>query len=153
MALEQVWDSAGPADTGINININIESGEIIRTSCWLPFPLSCSQFFTFPEFCSPYWYNFYSSYIPDICNLIACVKEITKQTRSARTIVWCALQMLYANIQAGSSGGEWTLRCDQNTRGSTRRGTQTNERIHKWHTNMCTYTDITTHKPTERSVC
>ena len=23
MALEQVWDSAGPADTGINININI----------------------------------------------------------------------------------------------------------------------------------
>ena len=22
MALEQVWDSAGPADTGINININ-----------------------------------------------------------------------------------------------------------------------------------
>ena len=26
MALEQVWDSAGPADTGINININTLHG-------------------------------------------------------------------------------------------------------------------------------
>jgi len=42
----------------------------------------------------------------DICSLIACVKELTKQTRSARTIVWCALQMLYASIQGASSGGE-----------------------------------------------
>lgn len=42
----------------------------------------------------------------DICNLIACVKELTKQTRSARTIVWCALQMLYASIQGASSSGE-----------------------------------------------
>lgn len=42
----------------------------------------------------------------DIVSLIDCVKELTKQTRSARTIVWCALQMLYASIQGGSSSGE-----------------------------------------------
>merc|ERR1712150_31393 len=42
----------------------------------------------------------------DICNLIACVKELTKNTRAARTIVWCALQMLYASIPNGSGSGE-----------------------------------------------
>lgn len=56
---------------------------------------------------SPHIHNGTKSHMQgDICNLITCVKELTKHTRSARTIVWCALQMLYASIPNGSSSGE-----------------------------------------------
>ena len=41
----------------------------------------------------------------DVCNLIGSVKELTKHTRTARTIVWCALQMLYANASSCASSG------------------------------------------------
>ena len=36
MALEQVWDSAGPADTGINININMLLLEIMSPRFFAP---------------------------------------------------------------------------------------------------------------------
>jgi len=42
----------------------------------------------------------------DAFNLVSAVKELTKLTRSARTIVWCAMQILYANCSTGSSSGE-----------------------------------------------
>jgi len=59
----------------------------------------------------PHLHNGSKSHLQgDICSLIACVKELTKHTRSARTIVWCALQMLYASIPSGSSSGEWAIR-------------------------------------------
>lgn len=47
----------------------------------------------------------------DVCNLIGSVKELTKHTRTARTIVWCALQMLYANASscASSGSGDWMV--------------------------------------------
>lgn len=42
----------------------------------------------------------------DVCNLIKCVKDVTKHTRSARTVVWCAMQMLYANTTSNSASGD-----------------------------------------------
>jgi len=41
----------------------------------------------------------------DICNLIGSVKELTRHTRSARTIVWCALQMLFSSNSSAASSG------------------------------------------------
>lgn len=55
----------------------------------------------------PYLHNGSRSHLQgDTCHLITCVKELTKHTRSARTIVWCALQMLYASMPGGSGSGE-----------------------------------------------
>ncbi|XP_057294187.1 uncharacterized protein LOC130622705 [Hydractinia symbiolongicarpus] len=42
----------------------------------------------------------------DVMNLVSAVRDLTKLTRTARTIVWCAIQMLYAGKFSGSSSGE-----------------------------------------------
>jgi len=41
----------------------------------------------------------------DVSNLIKTMKEVNKFTRSARTVVWCAMQMLYANCTTSSPSG------------------------------------------------
>lgn len=53
-------------------------------------------------------------YILDVNNLIKSVKSVTKSTRSARTVVWCAVQMLYTNCATSnnnsndiSPSGDW----------------------------------------------
>ena len=61
-----------------------------------------------------YCLNIFSLYFSDVNNLIKAVKLVTKSTRSARTVVWCAVQMLYANCATNNSdsndnspSGDW----------------------------------------------
>ena len=41
-------------------------------------------------------------FILDLLALTDCVKELFSHTRSARTIVWCAMQMLHADVSTHS---------------------------------------------------
>lgn len=62
-----------------------------------------------------YWnLSILNLYFLDVNNLIKAVKSVTKSTRSARTVVWCAVQMLYANCATSnnnsndnSPSGDW----------------------------------------------